>query len=577
MSFNAVVEDDVELKRIELLSNERKYLQSIGDVPEWYTTQSWQMFKEKVAVPGEKGAVRGRFETIATTLVKHLPEIIREKFWWKFYNLMWDGVLVPSSPVYANCGTDRGMVVSCAGQVVGDSVWSFYTNLRETAMLSKYAFGTSGDFNSIRSRGTVFGGVGKANGAEVVIDDFFTACNKISQGGIRRGSFAAYLDIESKDFDEAIGKLKKKGNGRNYGWTIRDTFIEKLKNDDPEANRRFQEALYVKLTTGKGYLFFPDKANRHRPQMYKDLGLDIKATNLCTEILLHSSEKLTFSCILSSLNLVHWDKIKHSDAVQTATIFIDCICSEFIEKSKDVLGLEKVREFTIKGRAIGLGVMGFATYLQKNMIPFESLDAMYTNTEIFKHIHDESLKASQWMAKELGEPEWCTGYGVRNTHRTTLPPTKSSSILAGNVSESVFPDPGMVFEASSSVGELPRITSVFYDLMKERGQYSKETIKSIINRVGSVQHLDWLTDHEKLVFKTAFEIDQNVIFRYAKYRQKFLCQGQSLNFYFSEDGSEDQIAELTTRVFLDPDIISQYYFYSRSGVIVKDECIACAA
>lgn len=329
--------------------------------------------------------------------------------------------------------------------------------------------------------------------------------------------------------------------------------------------------------TGKGYLFFIDKANRKRPQMYKDLGLDIKATNLCTEIMLHSSPEYTYSCILTSINLKHWDIIKNSDVVYTATVFLDCITSEFIQQSEGVPGMERVRDFTIKGRAIGLGVMGLQTYMHKHLIPFDAIDAGWLNEAIFKHLHDESLRASQDLAKLLGEPEWCKGYGVRHTHRTTLPPTKSSSILAGNVSESVFPDPAMIFEAASAAGELPRISAEFYELMKAKGQYTKENIKSIIENVGSVQHLDWLDPLEKLVYRTAYEIPQDVLYRYASQRQKYLCQGQALNFFFPEDGSEEKIAKVMSKVALDPEILSQYYIYSRSGVVVKDECQVCAA
>lgn len=564
-------------KKMEKYSKERKDLQTKGLLPDWYTSQGWKMFKKKYAVKTEQRGVRHRFQTIAS-VARHLPEQYQEEYQQKFFNLFWTGTLIPSSPVMSNTGTDRGMVVSCSGQYIDDSVESFYSGLRETAILSKNAFGTSGSFTAVRPRGAPFSnGEGKANGVKDVIDDFFTCAEKISQGGTRKGSFAAYIDIESEDLEECLNSLKTRSNGKNYGWIVRDSFIEKLKVADPDAMHRFTEVLYTKLTTGKGYFFFKDKADRHRPQMYKDLGLDIVATNLCTEIMLHSSPEYTYSCILSSLNLLRWDEIKSSDAVFTATVFLDCICSEFIEQGKDIAGLEKVVEFTRLGRAIGLGVMGFATYLQTKMIPYESVMAGVLNRQIFKHIQAESLRASQWLAEVLGEPEWCKGYGVRNTHRTTLPPTKSSSLLAGNMSESVFPDPGMVFEASSVVGELPRIVGPFYELMKERGQYSPETLKDIIDHAGSVQHLDWLTPEEKLVYKTAYEIDQHVILRYASERQPYLCQGQSLNFYVPEDGSEDLVAELMTLTFTDPNILSQYYIYSRSGVIVKDECVACAA
>ena len=574
MSFNVI--SDAETKRkFETLSAERKELQKLGHLPEWYTTQAWQMFKKSYSVDGER-AVLGRHRTIAKTLARHLGKHATE-YEEKFFHELWNGILSPASPALANTGTKRGMVVSCSGQAIGDSVHDFYTALRETAVLSKYGFGTSGDFSSIRARGSKFSDRGKANGASAVIDDFFTCASKISQGGTRRGSFGAYVDIEHADWDECADKLLTDSNGRNYGWTVRDSFVERLKAGDQDAMRRFTKALHIKLTTGKGYVFFVDKANRHRPQMYKDLGLDVVATNLCTEIMLHSSPSLTYSCILSSLNLVHWDTIKQSESAFIATVFLDCLCSEFIEQSAGIPGLEKVREFTIRGRAIGLGVMGFHTYLQYKAIPYVGLEAQFVGQEIAEHLQKESLRASQWLAQEFGEPEWCRGYGVRNTHRIAYAPTKSTSLLMGGVSESWFPDPGFVYEASSAVGELSRIPPAFYELMKAKGIYNQDTLNSIIGNLGSVQHLSALSQEEKLVYLNAFEMDQAILFRRAVLRQKYTCQGQSLNFYFPEDGSEDAIAEIMTQVFLHEDCLSQYYIYSRSGVVVADECVACSA
>lgn len=563
------------LDQYEALSQERKRLQELGHLPSWYITPGWQMAKEKYIVEGED-AILGRHRTIAKTLARHLKG--REAEWEeKFFNLLWSGILSPASPALGNTGTTRGMVVSCSGQVVGDSVDDFYSSLRETALLSKWGFGTSADFSGVRPRGSSISRGGKANGAVEVIEDFFTAASKISQGGKRRGSIGAYLDIEHADWDEAIDSLSMNPNGKNYGWIIRDSFVEKLQAGDEEANRRFTKAIYVKLKTGKGYIFCVDKANRHRPQMYKDLGLDVVASNLCTEIMLHSSPELTYSCILASLNLLHWDKIKNSDAAFVAHVFLDCLCSEFIEKSEGIPGLEKVREFTIRGRAVGLGVMGFHTYLQYQRIPYISLQAQFLSSEIAKHMHDETLRASQWLAQEYGEPEWCKGYGVRNTHRTASAPTKSTALLMGGVSESWFPDPGMVFDSESAVGGLRRIPPALYELMVERGVYSPETVQDIIEHLGSVQHVSWLDDEEKLVFLNAFEMDQRILLRHASQRQRWICQGQSLNFYVPEDGSEDLVAELMTRVLLDPNILSQYYIYSRSGVVVRDECLACSA
>lgn len=560
----------------EALSAERKDLQERELLPDWYITQGWEMFKNKYMYKGEGEGVRGRFETIAKTLAKHMTGE-EEKWEDIFFNILWSGRLSASSPVLANTGTDRGMNVSCSGQFIGDSVLEFYNGMTETAILSQHGFGTSGDFSSIRPRGASISKGGKASGPVPVIEDFFTVAAKISQGGTRRGSFAAYLDIEHPDWDEAIDGLMANPEGKNYGWTIKNSFIEKLKAGDKDAHRKFTKALYTKLVTGKGYFFFKDKANELRPQMYKDLGLEVEASNLCSEIMLHSSPEYTYSCILASMNLVHWDHLKESDDIFNATVFLDCVTEEFIQISEGIPGLEKVREFTIKGRAIGLGAMGFHTYLQSKGIPFESLEAQFLANDMAKRIQSESLRASQYLAELKGEPEWCKGYGVRNTHRIAYAPTKSSALLMGGVSESWSPDPGMVFEMASSVGELRRIPPVFYEKMKEKGVYNEETITDIINHSGSVQHVDWLTEEEKQVFRNAYEVDQFVILRHASQRQRHTCQGQSLNFFVADQGSEPLIAELMTEVFKDPYILGQYYLYSKSGVVVPEDCVACSA
>ena len=569
------VENERDSIKWEQLSTERKSLQEIGHLPDWYTTAAWQMFKKSYLVSGE-AAVLGRHQAISK-IADHLGPIHGPVFERKFFDLLWGNILSPATPSLANTRANRAQPVSCSGQFISDSVDGFYSSLRETAILSKNAFGTSGDFSSIRPRGTPFAGSGEANGASEVIDDFFTCASKISQGYNRRGSFAAYIDIEHGDWEECCDKLLRDSNGRNYGWVVRDSFVNRLRNGEPEAMRRFTKALHTKLVTGKGYYFFVDKANRHRPEMYKVHGLDVVATNLCTEIMLHSSEEYTYSCILASLNLRHWDKIKNSDAVFVATVFLDCLCAEFINTSEGVVGLEKVRNFTIKGRAIGLGVMGFHTYLQEKMIPFVSLEASFLNREIAEHMSKESERASRWLAQEFGEPEWCKGFGLRNTHRITYPPTKSTSILMGGVSESWFPDPGWVYEASSSAGGLDRIPPAFLNLMKSRNKYNEETINSIVQNLGSCQHFDWLTEEEKLVFLNAFEVPQKTIFRLAMQRQPYTCQGQSINFWVGGPGSENEIAELMTEVFLHEDCLSQYYINSRNGVVVKDECVACSA
>lgn len=560
---------------INALNQEMQDFKSKGWIPEWYTLSGWQIFRAAYWVKAEE-AVRGRFETISRVLARHLPFPYNAHYEKKFFYEMWEGRLSPSSPVLSNTGTARGDLVSCSGQFIGDSVKSFYLNLFETAILSKRNYGTSWYGGAIRPRGSKFGESGKANGQYAVIEDFFTCTEKISQGGLRKGAGAANIPLDSPDFYECLWALKKKPKGKNFAWIVSDKVTELLKQGDPEMSQRWKDALHVKILTGKGYLFFVDKANRHRPQMYKDLGLDIVATNLCVEIMLHSSEELTYSCVLASLNAVHWDTIESSDSVQTATVFLDCVISEYLESSKGIEGLEKIHAFTEKGRAIGLGWLGVHTYLQKQMIPYSSLDAQHVNYKMYKHLHDESLKASQWLAELLGEPEWCKGYGVRNTHRTAQAPNKTTASLMG-VSESNVPEPAMVYASASIAGEVDQLPVAFKDFLIAKGQYTPEVIQSIIANLGSVQHLDWMTPHEKAVFRNAFEEDQWIILRRAKQRQKWLCQGQSLNFFISEETREQSLTDLLSACVLEEDILSVYYGYFRSGVVVLDECINCQA
>lgn len=295
----------------------------------------------------------------------------------------------------------------------------------------------------------------------------------------------------------------------------------------------------------------------------------------CSEIMLHNDENHTYTCVLSSMNVAKYDEWKDTDAVYWATIFLDCVAEEFLTKAREISGLEKAVRFTEKGRALGLGQCGFHTYLQSKMIAFESLDAVWLNNEIAKNIFDESLKASQDMAKELGEPEWCKGYRLRNTHRIAIAPTKTTAALMGGVSEGISPDPAMVFTQTTAGGEVERIVPKLLDIMKERGKFTKNIVTKIKEKMGSVQHVDWLTDEEKAVFKTAFEINQEVIIRLASNRAKYIDQWQSLNLFFSEEEEEEWISQIHKQAFLDENILALYYIYSSSGVQASKGCEAC--
>jgi ribonucleoside-diphosphate reductase alpha chain len=552
--------------------------QAAGMMPMHYTTAAVQMFWQKYLY--EASSVKEQFERIAKTAAKHLPEDIQSKAYTKFFDMLWNGWLSPSTPVLANMGTTRGLPVSCAGGAIRDSIHGFYSHQLETAVLTKHGFGTSGYMGDIRPRGSKIGVGGTASGVIPVFTTLVQTMRNVAQGTARRGAWAGYLPIDHGDFDELCDYVQANPDDANVGWVIYDEYIAKLEAQDPEAVRRFKKAMKMKMVTGKGYFFFHGNVNRQSPQMYKDLGLTVKASNLCAEIDLFSGEYKgedhTFTCVLSSLNVAKYDEWKDTDTIFWATVFLDCVASEFIERGKNIKGIESAIRATEKGRALGLGVCGFHTYLQSKMIPFESLDAQFFNTRLFKNIKDESTRASGWLAELLGEPEWCKGYGVRNTHRIAVAPTKSSAIFMGNVSEGINPDPAMTMTQLTAAGEIEKINSELVKLMKLKEVYSKKNIQEVIDADGSVQGVDWLTPEEKEVFKTAFEINPEVIIRLGSQRQVFIDQGQSLNLFFDANEDAAWIAHIHRLAFLDKNLKSLYYIYSKAGVKGSKDCVACS-
>lgn len=557
----------------EKLSEERKAEQAKGHLPPWYSTGGYQMFKSKYLYGSAHW--KGQIKRICRTAAKHTDDYDHWKE--KFFELFWNGWLSPSTPVLANMGTDRGLPVSCSGCYVDDSVAGFYEAATEIAVLSKHGFGTSAYIGDIRGRGEPISIGGKASGVMPVVNMLTQVCRDISQGSSRRGAGAWYYDIDGADFWELIKHLEAHPDDLNVGWNITNRFIEQLNEGDEDAISRWQHAMKVKLTLGKGYFFFIDKANDARPQWYKDHGLDICSSNLCTEIVLHQSHEYTFTCVLSSMNDALYDEWKDTDAVFTATVFLDCVASEFIERAKNIKHLQKAVHFTEKGRALGLGQMGLFSLFQKRGLDAESLEAHMLNNEVAKHIHDESERATRWMAEKWGEPEWCEGYGRRNTHLQAIAPTKSTALLMGGWSEGINPDPAMAFSSSGAAGDIDRVNPVLLDIIKKKKLDVAQCTSEILADNGSVQNVKWLTDEQKTVFKTAFEIDQSVLVRMASSRQRQIDQAQSLNLFFAHDDDEAYISKVHQEAFLDPNILSLYYVYSNSEIKAErtGECIAC--
>ena len=562
------------------LSKERKRLQKEGLVPVWFTTGGYSMFTQKYEYDTNGRSVRGQFERIAKAAAKHLKgtkfEAEAES---KFFDLMWNNWLSLSTPVMSNMGTDRALPVSCSGGVVDDSINGFYKNRYETAILTKHGFGTSAYLGGIRPRGTPYGKdkKGTASGIWPVFKGHAQDMIDVAQGSTRRGAWAGYLEIDHNDFDEIYDHIYNDPDGMNVGWIITDAFLERLRSGDSDAIRRYQRCLKMKMVVGRGYFWFVDRVNRKLPEPYKRAGMKNYASNLCNEVALPADNEHQFTCVLSSMLVHRFDEWKDTDAVYWATIFLDCVAEEFIQRAKDIEGLEKTVRFTQKARALGLGQAGLHTYLQDHMIPFESLEARMVSQQIAKHIWEESLRASQDMAKELGEPEWCRGFGVRNASRIAIAPTKSSAIMFGGVSEGINPDPAMVFTQKSAGGSIDRIVPSLLKIMKERGVYNKKTIKTITERFGSVQHVDWLSDDEKAVFKTAFEINQKTVVALASARGRYIDQWQSLNLFFAAEERPEWISEVHQQAFEDTNILGLYYIYTQAGIgaAKETECVAC--
>ena len=540
----------------ESISAERKKSQAKGETPPWYTTGGYAMFMQKYLY--EAGTIREQFERIARTAAKHSKREGAERV---FFHMLWDGILSPSTPVLSNMGTDRGFPISCAGSYVEDSVDGFYKAKHETAMLTKMGFGTSAYLGDVRKRGTPFKGNGKASGVVPLFKSFVADMQLVSQGSNRRGAFAGYLPIDHGDFDELCDYLVASPDDLNIGWNVSDAFIERINAGDSDAVRRYQKALKAKAVTGKGYFWFVDKANRKLPKAYHTTN---KASNLCSEILLPSDGENTYSCVLSSLNLVHWDKIKAkagtSDCyIQWATEFLNCVVDEFLGNSRNVPGFGKIRCFTERYRALGLGVCGYHTLLMQKRITWESLQASWLNIEIFDTLNKNARAASRG-----------------NTSLIAIAPTKSTALLMGGVSEGINPQPAFTFTQTTAAGNVARIDPVLLDIVKERCEDVEAAIKEVNDKFGSVQHVSWLTDEEKEVFKTAFELDQKWVLRHAAVRSKYIDQWQSVNLFFSADESEAVISEVHKEAFLDPRIIGLYYMYTLAGVKGSTgECEVC--
>jgi ribonucleoside-diphosphate reductase alpha chain len=449
----------------------------------------------------------------------------------KFEDYVSRGYYSLSTPVWTNFGNKRGLPVSCFSSFVSDKMENILTKVAEVGMMSKMGGGTSGYFGDLRHRGAPISVGGESSGPVHFMELFDKVADVISQGSARRGSFAAYLPVEHPDIEEFL-QIRSIGHpiqNMSIGVTITDKWMQEMTDGDKNKRKIWAAIIKKRFETGYPYIFFTDTVNNNAPQVYKDKDLKIHNSNLCSEVLNSTSEDESFVCVLSSINLLHWDEIKETDAVETMIYFLDAVNEEFVIKTEGMKFMESPNNFAKRQRSLGLGVLGWHSYLQSKMIGFESMQAKILNNSIFKTIRERADKATEELAKLLGEPELLKGYGRRNVTTLAVAPTTSSSFILGQVSQSIEPLNSNYFVNKLSKGTFTYKNPFLKKLLKEKGKHDEEIWKSILVKGGSVQHLDFLTQEEKDVFKTFGELSQKEIVIQASARQKYIDQSQSLN------------------------------------------------
>lgn len=453
-----------------------------------------------------------------------------------------------STPMWTNFGNERGLPVSCFGSYIPDDTVKIFNKLGEVGLMSKYGGGTSGYFGDVRPRGSeIITSGGKTDGPVRFMELFDKTADVISQGAARRGSFAAYLPIEHPDVEEFL-MIRSDGHAiqnMSIGITITDKWMQEMVDGDKAKRKLWGLVIKKRFESGYPYIVFIDTVNKNAPDVYKIKNLLIKASNLCSEIALASNELYSFVCVLMSLNLKNWDRIKANPRiVRNAVILLDCVCEEFIRKTEHLPFMSAAHNFAKEQRALGLGVLGWHTLLQSKMIPFESFEAKMLNNEIWKLIREYADKTTLELGALLGEPELLKGTGRRNVTTLAVAPTTSSSFILGQVSPGIEPENSCYFVKKLAKGSFTYKNPYLRKLLKEKETDNDETWMSILTHGGSVQHLDFLDAHEKSVFKTFGEISQKEIVIQAAQRQKYIDQSQSLNLMIPPATKPKEVSDL---------------------------------
>ena len=527
-----------------------------------------------------------------TNIAKRAEEILQiPGYADKFYHYMSEGYYSLASPVWSNFGKERGLPISCFGSHIDDDIGNILYSQSEVGMMSKLGGGTSGYFGKIRHRGAEIKNNGEASGAVHIMRLFESMVDVVSQGSVRRGRFSPYLPIDHPDIMEFL-EIGTEGNPiqeLTHGVTVTNDWMQDMIDGDVEKRTVWAKVLQSRGEMGYPYIFFTDNANNGAADVYKDKKLPIYASNLCTEIMLPSDHKWSFVCVLSSINLLHYDKWKDTDAVETMVYFLDAVITEFLEKldsyrnsdnrddQQTFLFMERAYNFSKENRALGMGTLGWHSLLQSKMLPFDSQEAYDLNSEVFKTLKEHSYKASERLAEMFGEPKMLKGYGRRNTTLNAIAPTTSSAFILGQVSQGIEPIWSNIYVKDIAKIKTTVKNPFLVNLLKEKGMDNPEVWKQIRDKDGSVQDLDFLSENEKDVFKTYSEIDQLVIIYQAANRQNHIDQGQSLNIIVHPDTSTKDINNIHVTAWK-LGLKSLYYQHSMNAAQKfkqKKECESC--
>jgi ribonucleoside-diphosphate reductase alpha chain len=576
------------------------------DFPSWANTEIYvKTISKGYLLPGEKP--KDAYWRVATRVAQRLdkPQLAT-----KFFDYIWKGWLNLATPVLSNTGTDRGLPISCFGIDVADSIYDIGNKNLELMLLAKHGGGVGIGINQIRPAGASITGNGTSDGVVPFAKIYDSTILATNQGSVRRGAASVNLNIDHDDFEEWLEIREPKGDVNRQSLNLHqcavvgDKFMRKLEQGEPDARRKWGKLLQKRKATGEPYIMYKGNVNKANPEAYKKNGLKVHMTNICSEITLHTDENHSFVCCLSSVNLSKYNEWRDTDLVYTATWFLDGVLSEFIQKAKNMRGFENSVASAEKGRALGLGVLGWHTYLQQNGIPFEGMEAQFETRKIFSQLKIESERASRDLASEYGEPLWCRESGFRNTHLRAVAPTVSNSKLAGNVSAGIEPWAANVFTEQTSKGTFIRKNTELEKVLRKAGINNKDTWDKILADGGSVQDVPELdkwcylngkmvlcaeiddadrtkTYPVKDVYRTFKEINQMDLVKQAGVRQQYIDQGVSLNLAFPSIVEPKWINQVTMEAWKQG--IKTLYYMRTESVLRGDiaqraldpDCVAC--